>query len=201
MTNYSQRDIRWSWKKLGTGGTSIGGFGCAITALGNMVNKRPDEVNQILINGGGFLAGNLVIWDKACQLLGLNNATGTPTIAQVRGNGFPMHFVVWLGGGQIIDSWDGRQKTNPYLFVSFRAVSLKSQPAPIPPSSGVKIATVTKTMNVRSQPTVASSITSVLHAGDTFKYDTVVDGQNVQGSNKWVHSLKNHYVHRSGVKL
>lgn len=134
MTNYSQRDVRWNWKKLGWGSTNLGSYGCAVTSLAILSNKRPDEVNEILKNNGGFADKNLVIWSRACQLLGLKCGGGVPNIAHVRGNGFPMHFVVWLGNNQIIDPWDGRQKTNPYQFVAFRNVTINVPvSAPTPP--------------------------------------------------------------------
>lgn len=146
MTNFSQRDLRWSWKKLGNSNVNIGNYGCAITVLGMLSNKAPDQVNELLKRNGGFAQGSLVIWNRAASLLGLKVGTGLPTIAHVRGNGFPMHFVVWLGNNQIIDPWDGRQKVNPYQLVGFRNVTTQvvtppvaPKPAPVAPKPVAKV--------------------------------------------------------------
>lgn len=131
MRSYSQNDPRWKHKKLGTSNETIGNYGCAITALGNLADKTPDEVNTLLKDNGGFLNGNLVIWQRACDLLGLNwngqgpNAPKFPTIMQVTRSDFPMHFVVDLGNGLVIDSWDGQTKKNPYRFVMYKNATAK----------------------------------------------------------------------------
>lgn len=125
MIYYSQRDIRWRYLRLGSSKSTIGNYGCAITCLAMLSGRAPSEINMLLLRNSGFLAGNLVIWARACALLGLSWRGQSsapqflPTIAQVRGAGFSCHFVVWLGNNKIIDPWDGKLKINPYLVVKF----------------------------------------------------------------------------------
>lgn len=206
MTNYSQRDWRWSWKKLGTSSVTIGGYGCAITALGTLANKQPDQVNELLKNNMGFLQQNLVIWAQACKLLGLEWKGQTskpitwPCIAQVRGNGFPMHFVVWLGNNQIIDPWDGRQKVNPYLVVQFNNIAVPA-PKVQPVSSGFNVRVDKAVAAVRVQPNSKSALggSQMLYRGDVFKAVAVVVGESINGNNKWYKSAKGNYVWSGGL--
>lgn len=68
-----QRDSRWASILLGynTSTYTIGSHGCLVTSLSMLIGKTPDQVNQILKDNGGFLAGGgLFIWGKA-SVLGL----------------------------------------------------------------------------------------------------------------------------------
>lgn len=208
MLSYAQTDPRWSNRLLGTSSVTIGNYGCAITALGNMANKTPLEVNEILKRGGGFLQGSLVIWGTACNLLGLkwSGTTTTqpklPCIAQVRGSGFPMHFVIILGGGQIIDSYDGRTKKNPYLIVSYRAVSAPNQPAPTPPPASSFNVRVDKAVaSVRTAPRVSAPLggSQYLYKGNVFTSTGTVQGDSVSGNATWYRSTKGNYVWSGGL--
>lgn len=131
-TTYSQRDPRWANVKLGFGSTTIGSHGCFVTSLSMMVNKRPDEVNEILKKNGGF-NGDLVVSEKAAQALGLEYfgkeydinkvPDWYPNIKEVRMNGY-QHFVLRIfedGKKFIIDPWTGtRQRIDLYPFKSYR---------------------------------------------------------------------------------
>lgn len=57
-----QRDKRWSWQKVGTGGYSIGQVGCTITCIANLLGVTPDYVNNMMKSKGGYKYGNLVNW-------------------------------------------------------------------------------------------------------------------------------------------
>lgn len=68
----SQRDSRWGSQILGYNTNpiySIYNYGCLITSLGNYVGKDPAEVNQLLKDNGGYLAGSgNFIWSKSTVL-------------------------------------------------------------------------------------------------------------------------------------
>lgn len=137
MTNYSQSDPRWKSKKLGTSSVSIGGYGCAITAVANLAGVTPEEVNSKLVTYGGFRDGNLIVWSKAAELFELPYKSSTkdaaffPTIAETdnfKAKGVPQHFFVLLEDGTIIDSLDGKHKSNPYRIVGYRNVGAKEDP-------------------------------------------------------------------------
>lgn len=55
--------------------------------------------------------------------------------------------------------------------------------------------------NVRSQATTKSGIsgTGLLHKGDTFKAVAIVEGESVNGNNKWYKSAKGNYVWSGGL--
>lgn len=65
-----------------------------------------------------------------------------------------------------------------------------------------KIATVTGTANVRSQPRVYAALagSKQLQKGQTFEYTAIVYGDYVNGNNKWYHSAKGNYVWSGNVK-
>ncbi|MBD3299729.1 MAG: hypothetical protein GF347_00040 [Candidatus Moranbacteria bacterium] len=127
-----QRDPRWKNLRLGFGRTTIGTHGCFITSLGMMVHKRPDEVNEILKNNGGFYK-DLVKSPQAAKALGLDYngrdydinhmPTYSPSIKEVW-MGRSQHFVLRIienGKRYIIDPWTGRKEyINKYPFRSYR---------------------------------------------------------------------------------
>ena len=131
-TPYSQTDIRWRFKFLGNSWSTIGSYGCYITALGNMIGRRPDEVNEILKKAGAFNK-DLVIADKAAKALNLDYLgketnidkppSWSPSIKEVK-MGKYQHFVLRVvenGVKSIIDSWDGKRKRIDYYpFSSYR---------------------------------------------------------------------------------
>lgn len=133
MTLYSQKDPRWANTRLGSSRLTIGGYGCAITALGILAGKTPLEVNQILLDGGGFAQGNLVIWGKAAELLGLpfdpttSSEKFRPCLIETDhfAPGTPQHFAVLLPSGKIADPLDGKIKVNYYRIKSYRNIGEK----------------------------------------------------------------------------
>lgn len=64
---YSQRDLRWASKRLGTSSSTIGGYGCLLTCMATLAkyygkDTDPDRLNQSLIAIEGFTNGNLYEW-------------------------------------------------------------------------------------------------------------------------------------------
>lgn len=65
---FSQRDPTWASDRLGTSGSSFGGWGCLVTAgaavfkyLG--IDTDPGKFNKLMIGWGGFASTNLWCWD------------------------------------------------------------------------------------------------------------------------------------------
>ncbi len=134
-TYFSQTDKRWSTKKLGFSTLSIGGYGCAITAIANLHNHlfdtaiTPAEVNDALKKVKAF-TGALIYWDRVplaypklkfvSRDRNYNNALvwawihvfpRVPVIGQVWVNAtWPSHFFLMIGNGKIVDSLDGKVK-------------------------------------------------------------------------------------------
>jgi len=208
MTPFSQRDFRWSWKKLGYCSTTIGEKGCAITCLGIMTDKRPDEINEILKNNGGFVSGCICLWERATFLLQLDwQGVSTkpkfyPCIADVRMKNGSQHFVVCLDPTTIIDPWDGKTKSNPYTVVSYRNIRPKAvSPLPIPSEFPRKVKVIVPVLNVRCKPTTKSGLcgSKQLHYGDVFTAVDKVVGENIGGNNIWLKSSKGNYVFSGGT--
>jgi len=133
---YSQRDIRWAAHPLGTKST-IGANGCLMTCVSMACNKfghleNPLELNDWLTSHGGYLDGNLFLWDKLTELYPDMKFDGfvyypnhTQLIAAVRVGTLPimyvdfndstplieMHWVLGIGvlGNDVIiaDPWTG----------------------------------------------------------------------------------------------
>jgi len=133
MNQLSQRDYRWRNKQLGScSGFTIGGYGCLITALAMLADKRPDEVNNILSTGGGYSSGCLVN-NNAAKLLDLPFSTVRdrvikyPTIAETAHYApkYPQHFFIVLDENTAIDPLDGKIKA-PYKIKSYRNYTNKT---------------------------------------------------------------------------
>ena len=137
-TPYSQKDIRWALKKVGFGNQTFYSVGCFTTCLAMMVNKRPDEVNEILKKAGAF-NGNLIDSPKAAKALGLtytgkdtninNMPNYSPCIKEVNyyrsGIKYAQHFVLRVIGDDgkafICDPWGGTNRALTYYpFSSYR---------------------------------------------------------------------------------
>ncbi len=138
----SQRDQRWGNIKLGTSELTISNYGCTITTIAMIVGTTPDVVNAQMNRVGGFAQTNLVIWDKikdafpstvesVKRLWTYDNddvKINVPCIVQVDGTplGYPTHFVVFIGGGKMIDPWDGKIKsTGTYTPVSYCVIKVR----------------------------------------------------------------------------
>jgi len=125
---YSQRDIRWSWKKVGFGKGRFGTIGCTVTALTGLLfvtgyNLTPDKVAEKLIAVNGFI-GDLLYWSKVekafprvkflYRYYKYNNeevkkliSSGTPVLVEVLLYG-SRHWVLFLGDKMMSDPWTGK---------------------------------------------------------------------------------------------
>jgi len=150
MQHLLQTDPRWKNKKLGTCTDTIGQSGCFITSLAMLADKLPDEVNDILRDGGGYSNGCLVIADKAAKLLGLEYGGKTnsfkptvPVIAETKyfAPKVPQHFFVVNPDGSIIDPLG---KNINYPIISYRLFKRKETMSE--PTCEAKLTAMTKTM-------------------------------------------------------
>lgn len=143
MTLYSQRDLRWRFRTLGTRGT-IGQYGCLITCLSMIHKVTPPEMNSYLIAGGAFAYGNILNWTKlhaavpqfnfVKRVAGYNNTMVKNAIAlygfclvEVNagsiGNPKGRHWVIYIGGQRMYDPFDGKEKaTTAYSPTGFAVV-------------------------------------------------------------------------------
>jgi len=135
MIHYSQRDPLWANLKINGTNSTMRDYGCFITSLAMMAEISPKEALKKLEENGG-LYKDLVISEKACQILGLDyiktdaylkspQPMNLPCIAEVDFSpkeGKQTHFVVYLGEGKIIDSFDGKEKKNPYPITNYRNI-------------------------------------------------------------------------------
>jgi hypothetical protein len=139
----SQLDERWRYLMLGTSNITIGEAGCLITCCSMLANTTPDKLNQKLIDVGGYQDGNLLIWSKLSEATNgkltfnwLNyeyNNDGVKKIIEEEGacivrvdnNGY-MHFVLYIGNGQMIDPLTGQvESTSKYEAVGFADITVK----------------------------------------------------------------------------
>lgn len=122
MTN-NQRDPRWANIPVGSGEQTIGQIGCAISVIGNVLNKTPVEVNDALKAVSGFAQQNLVIWDKIAEaflgtkvtrvwtynnddvLKNIPNVIVEVPAIPIGGRG--SHWVQYIGNEQLEDPWTG----------------------------------------------------------------------------------------------
>lgn len=100
------------------------------------------------------------------------------------------HFSVGVGS-------DGRS-VQPYDDTTDWQISGGATPPPVsPPSAVLGLATVIATaVNVRTQPTSKSPQggSKLMSKGMTFEYVAIVDGESVDGNNKWLKSKFGNYV-------
>jgi len=73
MSYYSQHDVRWSAKSLGTGGLTIGISGDLVTAAAMMLSDwevptDPGRLSDWLKFHGGFVDRNRFVFDSLCGL-------------------------------------------------------------------------------------------------------------------------------------
>ncbi|MHA1400164.1 MAG: hypothetical protein ACTSQE_07430 [Candidatus Heimdallarchaeaceae archaeon] len=147
----SQRDPRWSKKRLGYGTGTISSYGCTLTCLASFSNLLPDELNSIL-KGSSYrnsaFAGstkNLINWTKLESLTnGLikfhwrgrsyNNTKVKEAIkkygaclVEVDFDGTPRtndrHWILLIGDKKAIDPWTGNKvPTNKYSIYTGYAI-------------------------------------------------------------------------------
>ena len=136
MEILNQRDSRWASELLGFSKTStIGNFGCTITALAMFAGITPSQVNQRLKSVGGF-QDDLILWAKikeampwmefewrgyfyendrvaeaikkwgACLVeVDFDGKISTPS---------DRHWVLYTGNQRMIDPWTGVEKSTSY---------------------------------------------------------------------------------------
>lgn len=133
---YSQKDLRWAWKKVGFGNGRFWNVGCTVTALTGLLfpagyDFQPDQVNERLKKEGAF-TGNLILWknvEKAFPKLkwiyrhySYDNARVknyveekmTPVMVEVMTR-WGKHWVLYLGDHKMLDPLSGRVvSTNTY---------------------------------------------------------------------------------------
>lgn len=140
MTQYSQRDTRWSSNKLGYGQTTIHSFGCTITALAQLLTlnghtETPETVNNKLKANSGFVGSNknLLVWGAIQNAFSFakhisrvhtynNNAVADAIkkyggcLVEVNGSriGASRHWVLYIGGGEMIDPWTGTKRPTSF---------------------------------------------------------------------------------------
>ena len=144
MIHFSQRDWRWSWKRIGTSFSTIGQVGCTITCLSMITGQRPDVTNTFLTKGGGYIYGNIINWTKLHDCLGLTfntrmngydnlqvlNAISQYGFCLVQVDAAPIgnpggkHWVVFVGNHQLLDPWTGTARsTSVYIPTGFCVIS------------------------------------------------------------------------------
>lgn len=136
MIPLSQRDGRWKDIELGFSNTTIGDYGCVITALAILAGLTPDDVNERLKSVNGYAATsnspnrkNLIIWEKITDAIPnlkfvkrvkeYNNddvAENLPCLVEVDGSriGAETHWVLYLGNQEMADPWFGNIKSTNY---------------------------------------------------------------------------------------
>jgi len=146
MENLSQRDTRWKDIKIGNSSSSIGAYGCTLTALAILAGTTPDVVNAYLSAVNGFLVDR-IIWTKLNETkLGLsfpdngrqysyNDEAVRKAIELYKGclvevdfDGViatpnDRHWVLFIGDHKLIDPWDGKIKdTSSYPLLKGYAI-------------------------------------------------------------------------------
>jgi hypothetical protein len=128
--SFSQTDPKWANDKHGTSNYTLRQTGCTITALASLlshygVNETPRTVNQKLTQNNGYLNGNLLIWSAIPKiwpnmrfverLYSYDNnrvRANLPCLVEVSMPQAPggKHWIIFRGGGQMIDPLDGKTK-------------------------------------------------------------------------------------------
>lgn len=135
MQALNQRDPRWASQKLGFGTGTIHSYGCTITSLAMLLGTTPDIVNKKMksANAFGGATKNLVVWSKlkdafpqilsATRYYNYDNDLAKKAIenyggvlVEVDGSriGASRHWVLYIGGGKMLDPWFGNEKATSY---------------------------------------------------------------------------------------
>ena len=123
---YSQRDIRWSWRKLGTSGLTMGGFGCTTTVAARFCswvmgrNVTPGELCAWLKKNNGYNGYGEILWKKVEEFTkfhlmykGRGTEPPKPDITyamRIVQWGKLKHFVGRMPNEMCYDPWDGKVK-------------------------------------------------------------------------------------------
>lgn len=122
------RDPRWANIRIGKTRWTLGQQGCFITCLAMLEEITPDKMLKLLIKGGGLNSRGELLDYQAAALLNRSYKYTTVDPKRVciaethdyRRSGYPQHFFIWLGNGEIVDSLDGIRQPNKYSIASFR---------------------------------------------------------------------------------
>ena len=129
---------KWYGQKLGTCNTTISAQGCFITCLSMIAEKEPPDVNYLLLNGGGYSNGCMLVSQRAADILGLEykgkvyKEPSGVCVAETNhyaSRGVPQHFFIFKEG-LIVDPLDKdpNWKRNHYHIVSYRLFNNKEEP-------------------------------------------------------------------------
>ena len=127
---YGQRDPRWASQKIGKSSSTIGLYGCTITAIAMIADLTPDEVNTRLTAVNGYQV-DLILWSKINEAIPClkfewrgyqyDNAKVKKAIDE---NGVCLvevdfdgsiatprdrHWVLYKGSQRLCDPWTGRE--------------------------------------------------------------------------------------------
>ena len=128
---------KWYGQKLGTCNTTISAQGCFITCLSMIAEKEPPDVNYLLLNGGGYSNGCMLVSQRAADILGLEykgkvyKEPSGVCVAETNhyaSRGVPQHFFIFEEG-LIVDPLDKdpNWKRNHYHIVSYRLFNNKEE--------------------------------------------------------------------------
>lgn len=161
----SQNDPQWKGQKLGFGTGSIGNYGCLLTSFTAILNYfakqnwSPEEINDLMKQWGGYAGETKNLWSwKVAEKFGikysLNHsdsyddtevknwiAKGVPVILKVDGKplGGLSHYIVALGDGKVMDSWDGTIKPfSSYTPLGYHVYTYEGKPTMSPPQSALQ---------------------------------------------------------------
>lgn len=141
MKPYSQRDKRWGKLKIGKTNLTMDDFGCYVTAVASIDGRTPDVVLDILNRNNCFDGSGLLDNEQAAKVLGFESyekTTKNPLALCIAcidyspAPGVQTHFVVWLGNGNVMDTWDGKIKANQWAVMSYRLFKAKDAPEATP---------------------------------------------------------------------
>jgi ABC-type bacteriocin/lantibiotic exporter with double-glycine peptidase domain len=131
MLSYSQRDPRWSQKKLGQSSLTMGRFGCTTTCIADLSTYFGDNLNPgQMVDRIKYTSGGLVIW-QSCVFknysfwfrelrrndTNIHNALIDPDLAVILQVNKGAHWVVATGQEiatkifKIADPWFGDRST------------------------------------------------------------------------------------------
>lgn len=101
---YSQRDTCWKNKKLGTSNSSLGDYGCLVTAMAILAcyygkDTDPDRFNQSLVAVGGFANSNLYKWYE-----GITKVYPDIVCTKLKETPFPLTQIHWNEVDKQLDS-------------------------------------------------------------------------------------------------
>jgi hypothetical protein len=142
---YSQRNPKWASVKLGNSKLTIGSDGCLVTAINNIYPElgTPIDINNKILNAGGFTANGEILPTIADKALGLKwkGHTTNPIsicIAKVMMGKFGHYITYNPKDKTILDPWDLNVvwKPNNYKIIFYSVWEKVPSATPtVPPTS------------------------------------------------------------------